>query len=55
MEQILEFVESCLLENLISYCEWTVFPKTYNMFFERAPQLVCIVTDDVKTLPLYIS
>ena len=36
MDQLLEFGEPCLLESFISYCEWTVFPKTYASTFQQA-------------------
>ena len=25
-------------------CEWTIFPKSFNMFSEIAPQFICILT-----------
>ena len=36
--------ESCKLESSTNYYEWTTFPKSFNMFFEIAPQFICIVT-----------
>ena len=48
VEQLLAFGEPCILENSINYCEWTVSPKTYSMYFEITPQLVSIITDDVN-------
>ena len=35
--------ESCKLENSTNYYEWTTFPKSFNMFFEIAPQFIHIV------------
>lgn len=45
--------EPCLLENSINYCESTIFPQSYSMFFDVAPQFVCIVTDDINTTSNY--
>jgi len=53
MDQLLTFEEPCLLEYSTNYCEWTIFPKSFNMFFEIAPQFICIVTNDVETASVY--
>ena len=53
VDQLLAFGKHSLLENSINYCEWTTFPKTYNMFFEIVPQLVYIVTDIVNITSMY--
>ena len=53
VDQLLAFGKHSVLENSINYCEWTAFPKTYNMFFEIVPQLVYIVTDVVNITSMY--
>ena len=45
--------ETYLLEHCIKHCEWTVIPKSYNVFFLISPQLVCIVTDNLSTTSVY--
>lgn len=45
--------EPCLLEYSTNYCEWTIFPKSFNMFFKIVPQFICIVTNDVETTSMY--
>ena len=53
VERLLASGEPCILENSINYCEWTVFPKTYGIFFEITPPLVSIITDDVNISSMY--
>ena len=45
--------ETYLLEHRIKHCEWTIIPKSYVFFFLIAPQLVCIVTDNLSTTSVY--